>query len=638
MLNNKLFCKTFFLCLAFLLALPFPLLANERITSFDSQVYIDQSGKLTVMETISVVAEGNNIKRGIYRDFPTDYTNKAGMHVRVPFRVLDVRRDGKKEPYHTEQQTNGTRVYIGKENVFLKPGSYTYSLTYQTDRQIGFFPGYDEIYWNVTGNDWAFPIEEASATIILPDQANILQYSAYTGRKGSKATDAEVIDLTGNTIQFRTTLPLHPGEGLTVAVAWPKGIVPEPDAMAKASVLMQDNLTVISGIIGLCILFFYYIIVWLKVGKDPESGTIFPRFEPPAGFTPAAARFVMRMGFDNKTFATAIVSMAVKKYLSIRDDDATFTLTKMKTAQPDHLFRGEKKVANKLFSGSSTLELKKSNHRKISESITALKKSLQNDFEKLHFKRNALYTVPGLIITVFIIGSIILTAPQKELAGFMSVWLSGWSIGCAALLYTVFTAWKAVFSGHSDLGEKGGAIFISLFALPFFGGWFLGLYALSTATSWLSIIVLLVIIGVNIIFYYLLRAPTINGRKIMDQLEGLKLYLSVAEKDRLNILNPPEKTPALFEKFLPWALALDVEQQWSEQFSDIIAKAMKDGSYEPVWFNNHRPFSASAMASSLGSSLASTISSSSTAPGSSSGSGGGGSSGGGGGGGGGGGW
>jgi uncharacterized membrane protein len=126
----------------------------------------------------------------------------------------------------------------------------------------------------------------------------------------------------------------------------------------------------------------------------------------------------------------------------------------------------------------------------------------------------------------------------------------------------------------------------------------------------------------------------------MDEIGGFKLYLAVAEKERLNILNPPEKTPELFEKYLPYALALDVENEWSEQFAEVLAAASQDGGYRPTWYtgNTWRRWNMEGFASSLGTSLPGAISSSSTAPGSSSGSGGGGSSGGGGGGGGGGGW
>ncbi|MDY0350323.1 MAG: DUF2207 domain-containing protein [Desulfobulbaceae bacterium] len=627
------------LCLVvFLLSPAAPLSAQERITDFDSRIYVDRSGDLTVTETITAIAQGDRIKRGIYREFPTNYRNRAGARVRVGFQILEVTRDGRAEPYHTEQAGNGVRLYIGDTDVFLDPGSYTYAITYQTDRQIGFFADYDELYWNVTGNDWEFPIDTAAATIILPEGATILQTSTYTGRMGSTASNAQITEQTDHSITFRTTAPLGPGEGLTVAVAWPKGIVPEPTRQEETSYFLRDNLTLLAGSAGLCILFFYYLAVWSRVGKDPEPGTIIPRFEPPEGFTPAAARYVMKMGFDDKTFTAALVNMAVKKYLIIDDDGKTFTLSKAIKANPDVLTRGEKKTAHALFAGRDLVELKQQNHRTIREAMQALEKTLETDFAALHFKLNTKYMIPGLLLTLLVIGAIILTADQREIAGFMSIWLSLWSMGCATLLYSLYKAWKAALSGRAKITDKGGALFLSIFSLPFLGGWLLGFVVMAGAISLVNIIVLLVLLAVNIVFFLLLRAPTIHGRNVMDQLEGLKLYLSVAEKDRLNILNPPEKTPALFERFLPWALALDVEQQWTEQFSSVFAQMAQEGRYEPTWYNSRRPFSSRALASSLGSSLASAVSSSSTAPGSRSGSRGGGSSGGGGGGGGGGGW
>ncbi len=122
----------------------------------------------------------------------------------------------------------------------------------------------------------------------------------------------------------------------------------------------------------------------------------------------------------------------------------------------------------------------------------------------------------------------------------------------------------------------------------------------------------------NALFYHLLKAPTLTGRKIMDQIEGFKLYLSVAEKERLNLLNPPEKTPALFEKYLPFALALDVENAWSEQFAEVLARAGTETQpYSPVWYSGSSwdSFHTSRFTNSLGSSFAGAISSSSSAPG-----------------------
>ena len=146
---------------------------------------------------------------------------------------------------------------------------------------------------------------------------------------------------------------------------------------------------------------------------------------------------------------------------------------------------------------------------------------------------------------------------------------------------------------------------------------------------------------INVIFYLLMKVPTRRGRKVMDAIEGFRMYLATAEKERLNALHPPEQTPELFEKYLPYALALGVEQEWSEQFSDVLMRASMSGDgYAPRWYsgNHWHNYDAGEFSSKLGASLGSAISSSSSAPGSSSGSGGGGSSGGGGGGGGGGGW
>jgi uncharacterized membrane protein len=146
---------------------------------------------------------------------------------------------------------------------------------------------------------------------------------------------------------------------------------------------------------------------------------------------------------------------------------------------------------------------------------------------------------------------------------------------------------------------------------------------------------------VNIAFCGLLKAPTPAGRRLLDQIEGFKLYLEVAEKERLGILNPPEKTPELFEKYLPYALALNVENEWNEQFAEVLEKAAQDPEgYSPDWYHgrSYRDFSGRSFAETFSQGMAAAISSASTPPGSVSGSSGGGFSGGGAGGGGGSGW
>jgi len=227
----------------------------------------------------------------------------------------------------------------------------------------------------------------------------------------------------------------------------------------------------------------------------------------------------------------------------------------------------------------------------------------------------------------------------------MCVWLTGWSVGVIMLVRQVVSTWKRAFVTHSwnRLGNTASAVFITCFSLPFIGGECFGLYLMTTSTSFVITLFLLSAMMVNYLFFHLLKAPTGAGRKVLDEIAGFKRFLSATEKDRMNMLNPADRTPQLFEKYLPYALALDVEQQWAEQFADVLAAASvspEQGGSGPVWYSGSswNSFSSAGFASSFGSSFSDAISSSSTAPGSSSGSGGGGSSGGGGGGGGGGGW
>jgi uncharacterized membrane protein len=135
---------------------------------------------------------------------------------------------------------------------------------------------------------------------------------------------------------------------------------------------------------------------------------------------------------------------------------------------------------------------------------------------------------------------------------------------------------------------------------------------------------------VIVVFFFLMKAPTRLGRRALDQIEGFKQYLEIAEKDELNLRNPPEKTPALFEQFLPYALALSVEQAWAEKFANAFErlKATTGQAYQPVWYHGawdagHIGRSMTGLTAMTGS-LGTAIASSATPPGSSSGSGGGG--------------
>ncbi len=620
--------------------------ADERILSFDSTIKVQPSGELSVTETIKVVSQGKEIKRGIYRDFPTVYKDGYGNTVKVAFRVQSVLRDGRSEGWHLERRENGYRVYFGKSDVLLNLGEYTYSFTYDTDFQVGFFKDHDELYWNVTGNGWVFPIDVARATVELPSGVQALSSDAYTGAFGSKEAAFESrVDEQGRTA-FKTTRELNPYEGLTLVVMWPKGFVHEPTQEEQVQRLARDNPGLVVGLAGILVLFVYYSVVWFRVGKDPEKGVIIPLFEAPIGLTPSAVRYLMRMGFDDKVLSAAVIDLAVKGTITIdpigKDE---YKLTRISDAFDD-LPDDEKHFAKQLIGSSSSISLTNTNYVAISKAKEGLKADLALRYEKTYFLTNRKTFIPGFLISMVTVLGLSLFAPEPASALFLCVWLSIWSLGCVALFSAVASAWRQLFSdGDGRVTSLIKAIFQTLFSIPFLLGECFGLWMFSKALSIPAAGCVLVVLLVNLFFYHIMKAPTRMGRKVMDQIEGFKRYLSVAEKDRLNELNPPEKSPEIFEKFLPYAFALDVEQAWCEQFSDVLEKARKAGTYTPIWYTGllFHGRSLQHLTSGLNT-MTSQISSAAHPPGSSSGGrgfsggGGGGSSGGGGGGGGGGGW
>ena len=622
---------------------------SERIVDFDSRIAVAENGGLTVTETIKVVAAGDEIKRGIYRDFPTVYQGPWFTRVEVPFEVVAVERDGQREPYHLEPRSDGTRVYIGRDDVTLPPGPYTYTITYRTARQLGFFADHDELYWNVTGNGWAFPIERAAASVRLPTSIPRpeVRLEGYTGPQGSTARQlTSAIDRASGDLRFATTAPLDRHEGLTIVASFPKGFIVPQSAAERRATLLRGNPILVIGPLGLLIVVLYYIGAWLLVGRDPASGTIIPLFTPPLDLDPAALRYVSGMGYDERCFTAALVSLAVKGWAKIEERGGEYTIARSKDRHiPIGL--GERRVNSSLLANGS-LELKQANHSAIRAAIRSLREGLQHEYDGTMLRANRRWVVPGLILSALAI----LVAGFSGPAGsgfpfaFMLIWISAWTFACFQLGINVWRAWRTVLqpgtSVFSRIGSTLVALLITAFAVPFFGGEIFGLFFLVQSTSFWMAPVLVVLIGVNFLFYYLLKQPTLAGRKVMDQIEGFKMYLTTAEGAEL-AQAAPAKTPQLYERLLPYAIALGVENEWAEQFSDILRAAAQDGDgagYHPAWFsgNSFDGLGATRFSSALSSSLSSSIASSSTAPGSSSGSGGGGSSGGGGGGGGGGGW
>ena len=620
----------------FLLLAPAAASAEERITRYLSDVQVRKDSSLEVTETITVQAEGDRIRHGIYRDFPTRYSGPHGSRVRVGFTFEGATLDGMPVPASTESVFNGVRIKIGDPDKLVDVGEHNYVLHYRTTRQIGRFRDYDELYWNATGNGWIFPIDEAVARIHLPEAVKFGQRSTYTGAQRSTASNAEVIEESPGDITFRTTQPLGAYEGLTVAVAFPKGVVAQASEASRAAYFLSDYGPPALGALSLLGLLYFYYFAWRRAGRDPRPGTVVPLFSPPDDLTPAGMRYITKMGADDRAFAAALVDMGVRGHVKIAEEEGGWFSGKDRTIQrlsnTAPLPADEEAALSALVPLGDTIEMKQKNHEKFSAAKSALSNVLKEKYEGKLFKRNLGWAAAGLLVgaaAFWLVAAAVVAATDGAL-----MWQVGVVLGTlvvTALLWLGF---------HNSATGKCLLTLLSFVALAV--TFALGMPILAAALNsgwWLPILLPALALPVILSAFWWMAAPTPDGRKVLDHIAGFKQYLSITETERLDRMTPPQDTPEIFETFLPYAIALGVENRWADRFQSVLAAAAQ-GQQGFAWYSGGgSPWSnPGSFVDHVGSSLASTISSASTAPGSTSGSGGGGSSGGGGGGGGGGGW
>lgn len=627
-------------CLLLTLASLASATAEERILRFVSDVTVERNGDLDVIETIRVQAEGNEIRRGILRDFPTTYRDDKGASVVVGFDVESVTRDGLDEPFAIEQLSNGKRIRIGSGDTLLTPGPHDYVIRYKTTRQIGFFDDFDELYWNATGTGWTFPIDVAEARITLPEAVPFGNTAIYTGHQGERGQDARVVSKEPGRIVFRTTEPLPAHSGLTVAAAWPKGVVDAPSPSQRTYWWFKDNIGAIFALLGAVGGLLYLFQAWRKAGRDPEPGPVIPLFTPPEGLSAAATRYITEMGFDDRAFTAAILDLGVKGQLKIADSDKTLVLTRTPGGKP--IAQPEAAAAQALFCGGGEISLVQSNHMALSSAKAILARGLAKAYSGTVFNMNGGWLTGGVLITLAAyalaaIGLVIAMGENGMVAAFSLIFLSIPSIVVGLTLRSLRGSpwYKRIFV----------LLFTGIFALAF-GGAGLGVF-LSAVRGPLDLAVLVLpfaLLPVLASAFSWMRSPTPEGQKLRDAIAGFRQYLGIAEEHRLEMLHPPEKTPELFERYLPYAVALDVENAWAKKFAGALAAAGATAAVSS-WYLASNNRSATDLVDRLGSGLSQTVASASTAPGSRSGSGGfssgssgGGSSGGGGGGGGGSGW
>jgi uncharacterized membrane protein YgcG len=500
------------LSLALLLALAPPPLAAQRslaIRNFDATIAVNPDATIDVTESITVSFTGS--WNGIYRTIPVEYRTPQGFNWTLHLQFLGATAGPEARPLKVESSRE--RHYL-KYKIWV-PGAenatHTISLHYRARNGLRFFPDHDELYWNVTGDEWDVPIEAASAVIHLPAKATGLRAIAFNGAYGSTARDARV-DTAGTVVRLSMPHGLGFHEGLTAVVGWDKGVVTPPTSTEKAAGFLASNWPLIIPMLVFAGMFT----LWNRVGRDPRRLPVAVQYEPPGGLTPAEAGTLMDESADMRDITATLVDLAVRGHLKIeeRDEEVLFGLFKKKdyvfhrlepaggsTALQPH----ESKVLSGIFQGKTEVRLSE----------------LENEFYQY---------LPDIRGSIF--GGLVRRGLYRSRPDTLK---SRWQAGGVVL-------GMLIFGGGAALGAR-----LSLTPVPF---------AIAAVLSGLIVV----------LFAQVMPARTVAGARALEKVLGFEEFLGRVEGERYQRI---VKTPEMFEKFLPFAMAFRVEKRWAQAFRDI---------------------------------------------------------------------
>lgn len=533
----KLFLATFVAIFAFLAVLPASVSAQtgERIVSFDVMASIQRDRTATITETI-VYDFGTTQHHGIYRDIPTKYT-RNGANYSLNITGVSVQEEqsypndsssmvGSPVPFVIKSQSPIFRIQIGDANTLIT-GVHAYVISYQTDRAINFFKdGHAEFYWNVTGDQWAVPIERSSFRVTVPSSNDELKalYTptqsdaiCYTGASGSKeqACTSQVTSGGENIFLFATKRALGAGEGWTTDISFPKGVITPQSFAGSLAQFLRDN-----GIFGLPILAaIIMFFVWWFFGKDPKGrGTVVPQYEAPRGLTPMEMYGLVHQSANHIGVTATIIDIARRGYLKIIyvekkkliGSATSYEFEKGKD-QDSVLLQHEKWLLDGLFGGTA---------KRVT--LDSLKKTFYT------FVKNA------------------------NDAAIVSLRTKGFMASDPIKTRSVYGSIAAAF--------------------VFFGFYIRG-------TSWPEVVSFIATGIIIFAFGWFMSKVTKEGAIALEEVEGFKWFLSVTEKDRLAFTDAPKLKPEAFHQFLPYAIVLGVEKQWAGQFAsmDVPPPSYVDG-------------------------------------------------------------
>ncbi len=562
---------------AILAAAPARAARSLTIASFDAALVVGRDGGLRVTETIQ--ARFTGAWNGIYRTIPVEYRTSTGFSYGLDLDVESVTdADGRALRYETsrERQYRKLKIWVPGARDAVR----TIVIRYDVANALRFFDTYDELYWNITGDEWEAPIEQARATITLPDAVENVRTNVFTGAYGSRAQEAEAAT-TGPTVRVRTLAPLGLRQGLTAAVAWNAGVVHRPTTLEKTLAFLRANLFLLVPLLVLPAMYRR----WSTLGRDPKRRPIVVRYEPPRDFRPGEVGTLMDDRADLRDITATLVDLAVRGFVRIEehDEEHLFGLFKSKDflivmcrprASWGALHPYEREVLEGIF--DSFVDVADPANE---AALPAVKLSdLKNKFYK------HLPAIRDGMLTRLVETGVYAKRPDKVVHKYVVVGIIlGFAIG-----------WLGVFVGNRfGFSPLAGIL----------GGVLSG--------------------GIVVVFAFIMPARTVAGARTLEEARGFEEFLDRVEKERFDRVI---KTPELFEKYLPYAMALAVEKHWAKAFEGICTTP-------PDWYRGSSvaAFSTGAFVGHLGGMTATAGSAMSSAPRSSGGSGfgGGGSSGGG---------
>lgn len=581
------YCASFLMSLVLVLGLlsqPGLAAEDEVVNSFDSVVDVQADGTLLVEESITVTALGERIRRGIYRDFPLRYAGAGGYGGDVPFKVISVTLDGTElDPNDVEYANGNIRIFMrGAEE--LPHGQHTFVLNYATSHHVRQFETADELNWNVTGADWALPIEWVSCLIRLPEGATISNSAGWLGPEGSRDSPLTVDASVPDERFFVGNLPVQPGEQFTVAVRFPKGVVvetpPEPRLLDK---LFALNSQLWFKVMLIVLSFSYYVLAWFTWGRDPKPGAIVPLFHAPVvegtglPLSSVATPFILECRqLTRQGFASLFLSLALHGLCSIKKTAEGFTLqlhtqptSPSQTATP---LAAEERAAYRVLrahaNGRGELKLEAKANPVMGEVYKVVLDKLNEQYSAF-WEPNAWIMYVGVAVLLPLCFTLGLGTPDD----IWSMLTLGVLLGLGLL--TLTTSVTALLRGFVQCKSL---LIVMLFVL------WMGFDSLDEVVDLLfrlfdSVLdpdnaLLLAIFVPPVIFQRLMKAPSPACRALMDRLEGFQMYINTAEKNRIAAFNGPEETPAVFQEVLPYAVALGLTATWCSRFADQLAAGL----------------------------------------------------------------